>query len=347
MNLRSGGHVSRHRKRLGGQAPALLCLLSLGLAQSANSWASEPQYRQLTLVDGRVYYAEILETVPEGLRLRMPQGETTVRFELLKDMIPTTAEEYSNQQDWIVWVDFEPYQALLEGMLADIEGMSASRAGAHQPGDPQGDEAARRIAEIQSECSGEIGCIISKSKDLSWRWIVTGSETSSGEIVLYAKTNTDPLSTPNKSEPFQPSNDQIWTELHKLFELSPPDQGAPSGGRVRPQRMSSSAAFSESKVVGMSFVPVPGLPSLLQGDTGGFATALGIVVPSTALWMGASWKTGQSSTEFLGLSVAGFYTATVLANQVTGLKSLERGKKTVGVVPSRGGSPVVTVGAQF
>ena len=296
-----------------------LGVLMLSLSLSTDSWGSEPQYRQLTLIDGRVYFAEILETVPEGLRLKMPQGETTVRFELLKDMIPTSEQEYLDQREWIVWVDFAPYQDLLEDMLSDIEGIEVSRAGAHQPGDPQTEEAARQIGEIQDGCDGEINCIIDHSKDLSWRWIVTGSTLPSGEIRLFAKTNTDSSSTPNMSEPFQPSDDRIWAELHGLFELVIPEEKVPQGGRDRvklPWDRANSAEMTEGRVVSLSFAPVPGLPSLLQGDTGGFVTALGIVVPSTALWVRASWETGQSPAEFLGMSLAGFYTVTVLANQV-------------------------------
>ena len=61
-------------------ARTLMLLAALGLPALAR--ADEPQYRKLTLVDGRVLTAEILSTEPQGLLLNRGGPVQYDRFHL-------------------------------------------------------------------------------------------------------------------------------------------------------------------------------------------------------------------------------------------------------------------------
>ena len=97
---------------------------------------------------------------------------------------------------------------------------------------------------------------------------------------------------------------------------------------------SSKGGMSDSKVFGLSFVPLPGYPSLAQGDGAGFALSMAIVLPATAGWIGATGKNAQSTPEHAAMSFAGFYVATVAINQLFGMRSKRRkAKMALGVQP--------------
>ncbi len=306
--------------------------------------ASEPQYRQLTLVDGRVYFAEILETVPEGLRLRMPQGESTVPFELLKDMIPTTVAEYASQAPWRVWVS-SPHEELLLSVLGRMEGIEATRAGALFAGDAESvSDSASRVGAI-GDCR-DLACLSAQSKPFSWRWLIV-TDGQGDAVRLMGKTNTDASQRANPTEGFAPSEAILWEELHTLFELALPEEEAPSNRRPTKTARKERGAFDRQRVMALSFVPVPGLPSLAQGDQLGFAESVGIVGASTIAWAIVSDRASQSAVETFGMSFAGFYTVTVLSNQVLGMRSLEKGQPVVGIAPTAQGGTAVTVGARF
>ncbi len=307
----------------------------LALALSPLALADDPQYRKLTLVDGRELTAEILSTEPQGLLLRMPQGRALLSFELLRDMVPTDQAAYDAQPDWVVWVELpEVYQAQAEELLDAIPGVEGCRAGIG------GDVSPSMASEIVG-CS-TIDCIAQKSASTSWKWIIKGDETATGELLLVSRTNHSTTSG-QKVALASTTRDDFWYAFHEILDLQRPTEPAPKGAsNVKPPSRSG----DEGRIIAMSFVPVPGLPSLLEKDAVGVATAMGIVVPSTAIWVGAVGQTGQSGAEFGALSFAGFYAATVVANQVTGLRSLEKRKTKVSVLPAPGGS-TVAVGGTF
>ena len=92
---------------------------------------------------------------------------------------------------------------------------------------------------------------------------------------------------------------------------------------------------SDAKLFGMSFVPLPGYPSLRQGDTAGFALSMAVVLPATAGWIGATGKNAQSVPEHAAMSIGGFYVATVAINQLFGKRSRDRAAKfAMGIGPA-------------
>ena len=314
-------------------------LLLIALAWGFPARADEPQYRQLTLVDGRVLTAEILSTEAQGLLLQMPQGRALVSFELLKDMIPTDLVAYNGQADWMVWVRVpDAYQVQVEAMLDNITGVEGAMVG-------YGNDITSDVAGKVTECGTDLDCITATSISSPWRWVITGEEDAAGGLNLFARTNTGPPGSTNRATLTKGDDTELWFTLHDLIGLERPAEGPPRIGRGDPGQGQSND--EQRKMIAMSFVPVPGITSLAQGDPGGFGIALGVVVPSTAVWVGAVGNSGQSAAEFGVLSVAGFYAATVITNQVVGMRSLRRGKPTVTVLPGARGGATVSVGARF
>ena len=101
--------------------------------------------------------------------------------------------------------------------------------------------------------------------------------------------------------------------------------------------------MTRDRVLALSFVPIPGYPSLAQGDAAGFGLAVAAVVPATALWVGATGKSAQSPAGHVALGAAGYYAATVAANQALGFRTFRRGESTlaVGVAPTEQGGTSV------
>ncbi len=106
----------------------------------------------------------------------------------------------------------------------------------------------------------------------------------------------------------------------------------------------------KGSVAALSFVPAPGVPSLVQRDPGGAAVAAAVAVSTSVLWVSAVRATAQHPTEEWLLSIAGCYTASVLASHFAGLGSRERAgrlRATVAPLPRPSGevAPGVVVHA--
>lgn len=292
-------------------------LVALLLAASP-AWAQSKaaQYRELHLADGRSVTAEILSTEATGLLLRIPQGTSLVSFEILRDMVPTDASAYEAQPRWAVHVTAPPEhkEALLETLqhipALDVFDVAEPGAGINRA------QAAKAAA-----CGLDISCITGVFGETSWRWVVVGLPTDQG-LRLVSRLTTGTTGARIDLEDTSPET--LWKTSHELLMLQMPSGGPPRALRT-PQPFVG--GFDQQRVIAMSFTPVPGLPSLKQGDPTGFAAALGIVVPTTALWVGAVGQNAQSVPETAALGVVGFYAATVIANQVTGLSSMKRNRR--------------------
>lgn len=298
--------------------------------------ADDRQFRQLELVDGRSLIVEVLSTESTGLLVQVPEGRALVSFELLLDMAPTDQATYDTQAPWVVYVDLPPAdqeEALV--LLGAIPGLSV-----HPLSEPAGGATPAMVAAAAG-CERDVDCVARAFANSPWKWLVTGSEAPGGKLVIHSKVSTS--SERAQRAEVEASKEGLWVGLHAALELQPPTTAPPKA----PGTARSSTEFDEKRVVALSFVPVPGLPSLAQGDAGGFALALGVVAPSTVVWVGAVGRTGQSVPEFAALSAAGYYAVTVLANQVTGFRTLEKSTRIrVGVAPAPGGG-TVTLGGRL
>ena len=97
----------------------------------------------------------------------------------------------------------------------------------------------------------------------------------------------------------------------------------------------------------LAMVPVPGFPSMVQGDWAGAGLSAAVAVPLGALWAHAATRTARYEQEGIVVGIAGAYLTTVLTNQLTGMRSLarrnERLKATLSVHPGAPGR-TTTVG---
>jgi hypothetical protein len=335
-------HQDQEQGRWGARAVAWACAAALALALAGPAHALEPQYRRVTLVDGRVISAEILATESEGLRMRVPAGETLISFELLLDMVPISQAEYDAQAPWIVYFSVPPEleQDVVE-LLQSVEGIVP------QPVKVAANGIEAHMAAKASDCE-DINCIVGALEGAqTWIWVVMASPAPTGGTKIESKLSTSP-DPPLELVVDSKSRNEMWGALHEAIGLLPPGGSAPKGPGDEPNPNGRSPqAFDERKVVALSFVPVPGLPSLAQKDTGGFALAMGVVVPSTVVWVGAVGQLGNSAPEFGALSFAGYYAVTVFANQVAGMRSLEKRRIGVTAAPTEAGGTAVVVGGGF
>ena len=84
----------------------------------------------------------------------------------------------------------------------------------------------------------------------------------------------------------------------------------------------------------LSFVPLPGLPSLIRRDYAGFAGALASAGALTAAVVATTGVTSTKTEEHVVLSLVGAYLASVSTSQLFGRLSLDRGKSlTVAAAP--------------
>ena len=285
---------------MGGRVASGLAWMIAGMALwiASEAHAIEPQYRRVTLVDGRVISAEILKTEPQGLRMRVPAGETLIPFELLLDMVPISQSEYDGQADWVVYFSAPPeMEEEIVGLLGTLDGLALQPVGTSDHG------ITTAMVMQARNCDHDIGCIVEAVSGASWVWVLTANPVQGG-WKIQAKLSTSP-DIPNEIIYDGKNRGELWKGLHEVIGLQPPSTPPPKPGGNNDQSPLAPVAFDERKVVGLSFIPVPGLPSLAQKDTGGFALAMGVVVPSTVVWVGAVGRLSPSGPEFGALSFAG------------------------------------------
>lgn len=292
------------------------------LSASAAHAQDRRQFRRLELTDGRRLTAEILATESTGILLRTPQGKSLISFEILRDMSPTDQSTYNAQDTWKVYLDLPPH---LEGdaleLLGAIEGVRAAKVGQTAFG------VTPEMAADARACEGSVGCIADATAAAPWMWVVAATETEPGAIRSTLNSGGSKHTTELASE----SRDGLWGALHEAIGLEPPSGGAPRATKSKGGG-GGGGAFSREKVAALSLVPLPGLPSMAMGDGGNAGLAWGLALPITGAFAGASVAAASDNPgEMVGMMAGGFYVATVFANQVTGMRSLQ--KQGVALVP--------------
>ncbi|MCB9758859.1 MAG: hypothetical protein H6739_03390 [Alphaproteobacteria bacterium] len=111
----------------------------------------------------------------------------------------------------------------------------------------------------------------------------------------------------------------MWTAL-LLLGLAQAQEDAPSF--TRPDRTAA------------AFVPVPGFPALLDRDWAGVGLSWAVAAPSTAAVAMISGQAASHPRQAVGMTLAGYYVATVAANR------LFSGRALVAVGPTPGYSGI-------
>lgn len=291
----------------------LPCWIALGLMLPSAAQAQErkAQYRQLKLMDGREVTAEILATEPIGLRMRSPQGEAIVSFEVLIDMVPADKAAYDTQKNWQVYVGapLEHREHLTEA-YGWIEGLDLHFAGDQAPG-MSADQ-----ATAAGECAADFSCLLDATSDANgWMFVVSVTPTESGDLQLFSGVNKGDATT--KSE-IPDTRDGRWQLVHESVLLQVDDSGPPKAPKGDKEPRGGGGSLEDAEIISASFVPIPGYPSFKQGDAGGGLIAIGVALPTSVALVGAAGHGGQSITETAVVAGIGTYAAMIIANQIGG-----------------------------
>lgn len=288
-----------------------LALLSLvaSEAQANPANAAGANHRALALADGRAFVGEVLSTEPGGLRVRSPQGALTLPFDTLRDMRPSDAAAWRDQPAWSVHVA-APDEAR-DALLAALRAVPAVEVRAV---DEAGGGLSPEQAAAGAACGLDVDCIVDAWSGAPWRIVVVALPEGDGLRLVGAVSTTGSVLHRRDVT----SLGDLGAAAHALLGLEAPvAQATPRVARAAP-------AFEPRRANALSFAPVPGLPALRRGDHAAFAAAVGLAVPTTALWVGAVGRNAQTAPEAVALSLAGFYVSTVLANQLTATPRAQR-----------------------
>jgi len=323
-------------------------IFAISLAVGLNGVAEAGEYRELTLSDGRVLQADVLETLPTGLRVETPHGQSLIAFELLTNMEPITGTEFSEQASWVVYLYApEAKRELLSKIYAHIGQVDVYGSPATQ-GYLTSDQ------EMAMEgCAADLTCISKLSRDLGtpWMWVVSLARPEGGEWTVTAgvsggsEKHKTVVSGSTPAEWYRVAHESVGLEAPKmtrtaeihLFGAGKPEKpsradkggkgeptdGVAKKGEKEPKAPKAPKAPKEPKVrtaedlKRLGYVPLPGMPALAEQDMAGFGLAIGTAVPLTAVWAGAVGKHAQSGAEFATLTALGFYALTVSINKLT------------------------------
>lgn len=365
---------------------ATFLLTFIGFSESASA---VEDYREITLVDGRVFVGEVTATEAGGLRTKLPQGTLLVPYHQLQDMVPADAARFTRQQNWLIYVIGDNKdKAVMRQAIASIPAVDMYGN--------TGTEGALNSMHLGAarQCKGELACTATALDPGYWLWVISVDSNESGVVLkgtlnsdeavyqieldslsidglvpaMYEMLGIDELKESDKpvaadnSRPAKASKDKTASKSKPAKEPKPskapkdpkpakakkpkepktaeaPKEAKPTKTpkepKVKTAKAPKSGTTSDAKIFGMSFVPLPGYPSLAQGDGAGFAMSLAVVLPATVGWIGATGKNAQSVPEHAAMSIGGFYVATVAINQLFGKRSKNRASKiAVGVSPA-------------
>ncbi|MCA9492653.1 MAG: hypothetical protein KC621_22120 [Myxococcales bacterium] len=315
----------------------------------SDACAQESVLRTITLVDGRRFDAEVVETAATGMQVRVAQGTMLIPFDLLVDISPIPGSTPSGEP-WRVLAEFpDDVEPVSDQVLSLMPALAPSHIGGTDDLSPI------KVSELAS-CGSDILCMSTVLKDSPWRYVVVGQRTPSGGLAIESLVSTSDDIVPLSVEVSSTEPRAVWAAMHTALGLDTPGEVPGellTTKRPRPTKPSpvaepvpvataGAAIPSASKVRALSFVPVPGISSMACKDGSGAAMALAVALPSTAAWVGLSAAaTRADGVDFGVLSLAGFYGITVMTNQWTGERSLR--KVTTAALPAEHGKGAVAV----
>jgi hypothetical protein len=317
------------------------------------------EYRQIEWGDGRVWAAEVMETTTEGMRLRMAQGEAVVPYAEIQAILPMDEVGFHGAPPWTV--ELLPLEAggdealraearaifeILRNHLEEMNGIEARTGrkvtrGAPPPvvedcGIPSTvsvEERARDgvdhilVGHLHPRDGGGrvltlCGLSTAGSRPLQRLEVLGPSGLEAAQILgaLYRVLGLEPdgdflLALALKAGPI--IGEQAVPPSAEPPSAEPPSAEPPSAEPPSAKPPSSAAPSSAL----LSFVPLPGFPSLVARDMEHFGWAWAVVVPGsilTGLWIA---EAGFSPGHVLFLTGAAYYTLTVGVNHYFGEKT--------------------------
>jgi hypothetical protein len=292
---------------------------------STYAYAAPVQYREIKLSDGREIVAQVVETRPEGMWIRVPQGERLVPFTELGGMQPSDESAYLGQAQWPVAIAASP--ALLPDVLTalnHIDGLEVWTVGVGWPASNLGIDQQAQAAV----CGRDMNCLVESIGSEPPRWVLTIEQEDDG-VRIDSTWTGGPYRASQSLDVTGPG--PIWRGLLAAIELDnsgPLPKSLASSSRVT-QKASRPATQNVPKVpreavsasAGDRYVPVPGYVAMKKRDKKGTLTALAISLPATAAWIALTGSHAQSIGSHAALGVIGFSTIAITSNHLFGIES--------------------------
>jgi hypothetical protein len=349
-------------------ARAFVALLGLSCLGGA---ARAAEYRRITVNDGRVLVAEVESTTATGLELAMPQGQATVRFDQVQSLEEVDQATWQAQPSWtIIVVPPTEVEASLAPALAQqlIEAVGQVPAVVVTTPDKM-----TRLSATQrtafAACGTDAACIQGYLDQTGARVAVSArleGNPAAPDLVVVTSFAQAPLarrevSVDWVSDPAElrgPLRQTVETALHlkprpvertlprtqAAPTVSPPaaDPSPPVSTAAAPQPPPDAPAAgpSASTLRALSWVPLPGLPSMARGDWGGAGASLAIAVPGTVGMVAVAGQASFTPGQLIATGAGSYYLLTVAVNKAFGLRGLPA---SVSVVPVPGGGAVPLV----
>ncbi len=303
----------------------------------------------------------MVHNAPDAMHLETAQGVVVVSIFEVDDIQTLTAEQWAAYEPvtWTVILDApaELERALgvleraLEVGLAAIPGLRTWSSGPTTPSP---------VVRAIASCAADVACIAELGPDDAPTWVLQARLGDDGGVELRGRgpgPRSAALATTLVAEPAgffeglqellglqpEPADEALEERLAELLApVEPVAEPAPVADEpgARPPRKPR-RELTRGQVTALSFVPVPGLPSLMQGDGAGFAIAMSAATVGSAIWVGAVGFGASSAGEHAALGATGTYVCSVAASQILGERS--RRRASLAVLPTHGGAKVTWV----
>ncbi len=331
---------------------ALWCWL--GLAAAA-------EYREVELADGRLLTAELLGMDGETIVVELPQGRASWPLTAIQDLRPATAEAYASQPAWTALVLPLAADAELTELAADAE----RRIQALLPRVPAlevwdrgalGERLGPAETEALAACGADAVCALEALGPLAPELVIGAelvSETAGEPPILRLASGfaSAPLAARQVRVPYpagEPGLDaQVMAGLYPLLHLDPDrfllaelaTYVVPGEPVAPPPPPEPPPQFRLAEARGLGWIPVPGLPSAVQGRPREAAVAAAVVLPGTAAMVYvAGWSTWHRRQLWLA-GLGSYAVLSVAVNQLLLSRNTDRPAR-LGVAPLEGGAAV-------
>jgi hypothetical protein len=296
------------------------------MALCGSTPAIAAEYRSIELANGRVIPAEIGEITATEMVLKTPQGEVRIAPSELRSMDPMSPEDYGAIQPWTVLV--VPFKGNAEQdaktaamyVLRVLEGIPSVRPITIEDLPPSVGETTRRALAI---CGTDFQCATRHGASAGADVVIMGQAVSQADgkqldvgAVFVATPEARKRDTVLYDSALIAHRRSIATVTYQSLYLTPPVgidvpelpvvTKAPPPETMKPM----------SSLERMAWAPLPGVTALKQGNTAGFATALGVVGVGTAASVAWSGHATYTAPQMAAMSALTGYGLTVLVNHM-------------------------------
>jgi hypothetical protein len=312
---------------------AVLHILALWLLIPAQS-ASATEYRKVTMSDGRVLIAKVMETEGLTMWVETPMGRVGIDLTQINSIDTITRGAYERQSPETVlllparsapaeWSKrAEVLDELVYAHLSEMPGLEVISSS---------DLQARLGESSLLDCGIDLGCALALVAPMGMNMVIQTETMDSGDDIearLFAARATSP-NTYNVATVTHPTSVGLSAEVSQgiqtllsvdslLREVVIDDPLADLLLRDSEQGPSPAAipeAPDPKTLARSTLVPVPGFPALLRRDLRSFGLSWGVVVPTTVGMVALVGHSTYRSPQFNILSVLSYYALTVGVNR--------------------------------